>query len=503
MKIYNNFIQAKNETMIPEFLSGRTMESRYNPQRDAENLCNSIQTENRFFLVLGIGSGIFISYLAKRFPEAVIIGLELFEEDIEFLRQSETIKELEKNSLITFTDLQNLETVLTQQYVPAKFGELKIVEQKAWVNENSNYIEQINAFLKRTIGVISADYSVQAHFGKIWTSNIMNNVYLIEKYQNSFKPVFSNDITEKTAVVVAAGPSLDWTIKLLSDSTSRDKYFIISTDTAGNSLIKRNIIPDIIISIDGQSVSYNHFIKTNLNNDSSPIYAFDLCANSSAARHIIESGNKVLFFTSGHPLSSAINESNNYSLPNLFSGAGTVTITALDLAVQSGFKKILILGADFSYHNGKAYTSGTYLDTLYNNSSSKLKESEHTFSKLMFRTELKTISQNIKTTDILEAYKTSLEKYCLSRNLNYKKENDIYTISNTNMGNENTGLFSPINNSFSTKRFINILQKSDLNDIETILLPHVAWLRNNKNYSNHPYKELLKLAFDSIVSYNI
>lgn len=503
MKIYNNFIQAKNGTMIPEFLSGKTMESRYNPQRDAENLCNSIQNEYRFFLVLGIGSGFFISLLAKKFPDAFIIAFELFEEDIEFLRQSETVKELEKNSLITFTHLQNLETVLTKQYIPAKFGELKIVEQKAWVNENSNYIENINSILKRTIGVISADYSVQAHFGKIWTANIMNNVHLIEKYQKSFKPFFSNDITEKTAVIVAAGPSLDRTIKILSDSASRNHYFIISTDTAGNSLIRRNIIPDIIISIDGQSVSYNHFFNTNNKNNSSPIFAFDLCANSSAARHIIESGNKVLFFTSGHPLASAINESNNFSLPNLFSGAGTVTISALDLAVQSGFQKIIILGADFAYQNGKAYTSGTYLDTLFNNCSSKLKESEHTFTKLMFRTELKNISQNIKTTDILEAYKTSLEKYCISRNLYYKKENNIYTISNTNKINENIRFFSTVNNSFSTKRFINILQTSDLNDIETILLPHVAWLRNNKNYSNLPYNDLLKLAFDSIVRYNI
>ena len=128
-------------------------------------------------------------------------------------------------------------------------------------------------------------------------------------------------------------------------------------------------------------------------------------------------------------MSTAINAGSGFSLPVFFSGAGTVTITALDIAVQAGFTDIMILGADFSYSDGKAYTSGTYLDTLYNKGSSKLAETEQTFSKLMFRTELLEITRNKKTTQILQAYKGSLEKYLTEKNISFTKKNEVYELA--------------------------------------------------------------------------
>ena len=500
MQIYKGFEQAKNETQIPVFLSGRTMESRYNPQRDAENLCNSIAEGSNFFLVFGIGSGIFIKLLSQKFPQAKIIALELYKEDIDFLFQNENVKSLQANSNIIFCSLDQLESVLTQNYIPARYGELKIIEQKAWINENSESIPKINSILSKTIGVISADYSVQSHFGKIWLTNILNNSRLAENHLTSFKSVFTNDNLSKTAVIVAAGPTLDKTLKNYSD---KNKYFIIATDTAGLALIKKEIIPDIVVSIDGQAVSYNHFMKSSQKSASQPVCAFDLSANSSAARYVLQNGNKVTFFCSGHPLSTAINLSSGSPLPQLFSGAGTVTITAVDLAVQAGFQKIIILGADFSYSNGKAYASGTYLDSLYNMASSKLSDSEHTFTKLMFRTELKEISETVKTTEILEAYRISLEKYLMQNNIRFDKTDDVYILDcskNNTQRSSKTSLTSDKN--FSLLPFEKKLSTSTPEEAEPLLLPYLAWLRNNKKYKNYTYNELLKLAFNTIVRYN-
>ena len=503
MTIYKSFLEAKNGTHIPVFLNGHTMESRYNPEHDAENLLNSITEPADFFLILGIGSGIFLKLLSQKFPSARIIGFELFDEDIAFLKQSKIISNLQKNSSLSFASLNNIETVLSQTYLPARDGNLKIIEQRAWVNENSEYIPKINEVLQKTLGVISADYSVQAHFGKLWNSNILNNTLLSEKIQGNTVGLFEETALKKTAVIVAAGPSLDKTIKKISEHGQRDNYFIFSTDTAAQSLIKQGIIPEVIVSIDGQAVSYNHFINSAGGYESSSIYAFDLCANASAARYLYETGNRLFFFCSGHPLSSAINISSGTPLPSLFSGAGTVTITALDLAVQSGFKDIMILGADFSYLNGKAYASGTYLDTLYNQSSNKLSKTEQTFSKLMFRTELKNISNEIKTTQILEAYRYSLEKYLENQNISFTKQDDIYILKNQNhCKSVPKGIFSISDKKLSLENFMKKLQSSSIEEAETLLLPYVAWLRNNPKYSEYSYSELLKLALESIVSYN-
>lgn len=487
--IYKSFEFAKNGTNIPVFLSGKTMESRYNPERDADSLCNTINETFSFFLVLGIGSGIFIQKLSEKYPEAKIIGVELEKEDLDFLSTSELIQKIKNNKSIHLTYLENLETILSQTYMPAKHGELKIIEQRAWINENQSKIEKINYILQKSLGIISADYSVQAHFGKLWTFNILNNVRLAQ-----FSSFSINADLNKTAVIVAAGPSLDKNLSILKE---RDKYFIISTDTAGSTLHRYGIIPDILISIDGQNVSFNHFINSN-----SVLYAFDLCANFSAAKHIYESGNQIMFFSSGHPLANAINVSCGNRFPCIFSGAGTVTITALDFAVKTGFKNILILGADFSYSNGKPYASGTYLDALYNSSSSKISSSEKNFSKLMFRTEL-IKSEKKMTTQILEAYKLSMEKYMQSRNIIFRKENDIYFLNCSSDTNENFPLQGNFINLQILSSFFKKLKESSPEEAELLLLPYIAWLRNNKKYKFCSYSELLKLAFNNIVRYNI
>ena len=288
MNIYKSFEKAKNGTLIPVFNSGRTMESRYNPERDAQTLCNSIEEAFDFFLVLGIGSGLFIKNLSQRFPHAKILGLEIYIDDLSFLENSEIVRELEENSLIKLISLDQLEKALVQNYLPAKYGQIKIVEQKAWLSENKDFVENINLILKKTIGLISADYSVQAHFGKIWNSNIINNARLAEKYN------FALDIDiSKTAVIVAAGPSLDKTISLLKENQN---FYIISTDTASSILLKNKINPDLIISIDGQNVSYNHFVEL-----CPSAYAFDLSANFSAAKKLQKLEIKSSFFLQDTP----------------------------------------------------------------------------------------------------------------------------------------------------------------------------------------------------------
>ncbi len=500
--IYKSFEAAKNGTLIPVFQSGRTMESRYNPERDCENVCAGIEGGS-FFVVSGIGSGIFIKMLSQKFGDAKIITVEKNSADIDFLMQNENVKTLCANDNITFCSVEKLFEILTSIYLPAKYGNLQIIEQRGWVNENQQTALEIKAILQKAVSIISADYSVQSHFGKLWNSNILNNVKLAEKTQPVSLYQLTQNQLEKTAVVVAAGPTLDKTINIISKPDYKYQFYIIATDTAAQILVKQNIIPDVIISIDGQSVSYNHFVKAfsdkTLEEKDRPVYAFDLCANNSAVRHVLKNNNRLMFFCSGHPLTAAINSCCNSPLPQIFSGAGTVTISALDFALQAGFEKILILGADFSYSAGKAYTAGTYLDTLYNMTSSRITESEQTFSKLMFRTELKVLSNSAKTTQILEAYKFSLEKYLQDKNVSFIKEDDIYKLKNKSPAQ----CVAIPSTQLSLKPFMAKLKDSNPQEAEMLLLPYIAWLRNNNKYKLLPYSDLLKLAFNTIVSYNI
>lgn len=506
--IYKSIEIAKNGAQIPVLINGKTIESRYNPQTEAQRIAETISTDSLFFIVIGIGGGFLIEEIAKHNPDSLIIGVEKTKEDIEFIRKIQLNKELEQKETIFFTDSDSLINLLIQKYVPVFYGNLEIIEQRAWALENQESKNIINLEIKKALQTISQDYSVQAHFGKIWQNNILNNLQLVQKFIFPSEKIKSIN-TNLKAIIIAAGPSVDKQIELLKQN--KDEYYIIATDTAYSILLKNEICPNAVISIDGQTVSYNHFItSTNINNT---LFIFDLCANPSAVKYIYEKNGPILFSYNNHPLSKLISKKFN-NLINLYTGSGTVTIAALDFALQLGFKNIEILGADFSYQNGKPYAKSTYLDNLYLSSENRTQSYEKKFTSLMMRTPLQKINKNKYTTQILQSYENSLEDYLKIKNAKFIKQNDVYQISNEQTENNILKLKNNQKQEYSFDEFlkdfvknidINIEKKDilDLNEYEISLFPLMSWIKTNENKSKDlKFIELLNLAYKSLQRYN-
>lgn len=498
MKLYNSIISAKNSSQIPVFISGKTMESRYNPEADAEKKAQNQEISAKIILVLGIGSGLFLKNLASIHENSFFIAVENSSEDITFLKQLNSFNDLNTLSNIKIISVEELETCLKTYYLPSFYGNLQIIEQRPWIEEQKENYENIKSAINNSLKQIGADYSVQCHFGKIWQQNFLNNLISSKNYKKDFN--YKID-TRKKAVIVAAGPSLDNTYSLLKN---KSEYYIISTDTAYQSLLKRNIDVDAVVSIDGQNVSFNHFY-----NSTTPLFIFDITGNSKAIKKLMELNKDVYFINTGHPFINLL----NYNIPYISAGSGTVTIAAFDFAVKTGFKDILILGADFSYQNGKAYTAGTYLDSLYYQESNKILPVENLYNKLQFRTELIKINQNKYTTTILNSYCESLENYLKASNCIFNKSNDIYEIK---LSLSDVIIKDIQNQNIKSEIFFNILCKeySEIKDLENIslkdllnhnlsgFLPYIAYLRTKNEFSSYSISEFLKLAYKNIVRYN-
>ena len=197
----------------------------------------------------------------------------------------------------------------------------------------------------------------------------------------------------------------------------------------------------------------------------------------------------------------------NLQIPALFSGAGTVTISALDYAIKSGFKKILIYGADFSYVGGKAYTKGTYLDTLYNSKSSRANTLEKQFDNLLFRTPLIELSKNRCTTTVLKAYQTSLESYLQAQGIRFEHTDNSYILINSAanacdlLGNicitsDNKDLPCRLAKNLITECQNNpvpVIHKN-LSNAQICLLPLISWLRNYDNKEETDFNYYLQKA---------
>lgn len=483
--IYTSITQTKNDSFIPVLANGKTIESKYNPEHQAETIIQQIEKPYTFFIVAGIGSGILLKLLSLKFPEAKIIAIEYSNHDLVFLEQFETFKECKNNPNIILTSFDNLQITILQNYIPALYGDLKVIFQPVWAQENPDYFSNIKECIQSAMIEISRDYSTQCHFGKIWQKNIINNIYACSTLKTEY--TFTPDLN-KTAAVIAAGPSLDSTIQELI--INRNNYFIISTDTAHQTLLKNKVYSDAVVSIDGQSVSYNHFFNSKCTDTS---YIFDLCANPAVTKKLLKDNAKLFFFNNGHPLSQSASEIAESRLPQIYTGSGTVTIAALDIALKAGFKKIEVFGADFGYINNKPYTKGTYLDSLYNKQSNFKSTAEYNFSKLMFRTELLKISPYKKTSEILQSYEKSLEEYLLHQELQFTRTDYKYIISS----NMKTDLCIK-NIKIDYQKYVEYL--SDVNYVP--FLPYIAYLRNQNKYKDCTFADLLKLAHDDIVRYN-
>lgn len=473
--LYKKIEIAKNGTEIPILQNDKSVESKYNPQKEAEIIINNIKNEPKnydFFLVLGIASGSLIEQILINFPQAKIIGVEFNQIDIDFLLKIKKVKQLYENENIIFSDIKNLQINLIKNYLPAKYGDLKIIELFGWSLEQKENIIFINNEIKNALKIISSDFSVQAHFGKIWQKNILNNLKILSK--NCNKKININFDTKKTAVIIGAGPSLDFTLQNILKK--RDDFFIISTDTAFSTLQKNKIIADVVFSIDGQMISVNHFFMNNLIFNKT-LFLFDFCANFSCVNNVKNQKYKFSFFQSGHPFVKFASNFNDFDFPLINTGSGTVTICALDFAIKSGFTKILVLGADFCYQNGKPYAKGTYFDSLYFCDSNKINTTEHKFSKLMFRTPLIKIDEKKKTTTVLCSYKDSFENYLKINNLGFTYKNSIYEIQNTKI----KQLHFPT--SFNFDDFIDYVEKQkqiNTDEIQTAFLPLNAFLKTRQ-----------------------
>lgn len=453
---YTDLISAKDGKIIPA--KGKTaFHSKYAPEKEAESFASQFQ-ENGFFIILGLCGGYHIQKLHEKFPSSKIIVVESSKADILFLSKIECVKNLERQENIFITDLENLEKTILENYLPAVDGNLYFKPLRSYENEFPETVKKSEEIIQNALKIVSADFSVQKHFGKIWQKNIFENLSIAESCE-TFTDFIKDFDTSKTAAVIAAGPSLNKSV--LELKKNRGKYFIISTDTAYGALEKNGVSADVVVSVDGQMVSHSHFM---FKPQPQTKFVFDLCACPSAARKILKDGNKIIFSESSHPLA---NFANHYDGKNHFvhleTGSGTVTIAAANFAAAAGFKQIKLFGADFSYIDGLPYAKGTYLDTNFRRNETRILNAETKFVNLLYRTKTIRISKNTFTTEILQSYKTTMEEFFKSHGIKKIRENEYLAAKK-----EKETLYENFDFFDFKKKFISELKKIRLgNKIDT------------------------------------
>ena len=507
--LYKSTQEARDGTRVPLFSDGKTMFSRYAPLKEVENFGSHIQIEGEFggfFVVAGLGNGIHIQALRKRFPKSRILIVEKSLHEIQWLKDNFDLSHLLSLDTIWLTTVAQAAQTFIQMYNPLLHGNFFFLPVRSWYDQIPEEGATLKASLEQAVASIAADYSTQAHFGKIWFRNFFLNL----KSLADTPPQLQLEIKKDTAFVAAAGPSLDTFISDLQNPNIREKIYLIATDTALPPLLRQGITPEMTVTIDGQGASTRHFLQ---NIPNSMVLAADISSSPDVVVRCKNNGCPILFFRNKNPLpllfANYLKEQhvNSYSLPEIDTGSGTVTSAAVDIAYKLGFSHIQVGGADFAYIQGKPYCRGTYFEDQFCNSSHRTETTEQKYVALQYRSKI--IKQGEKiSTHVLDEYRKSFFEYIQQHGkVSIITDNKTITLPKNDTNKTSNSSISMIKiPSLSRKNYNdfvawykNLLEKQDDSVISSIL-PLFSWYLK-KNNDKCDIFHIMKLAYSLTVRY--
>jgi len=439
------FLKSRGAEIIPAFIlpNGDTqpLHSMIDPVREAERLISS-SSNNDFLIFLGLGGG-FAPLAALEKTNARVVVIDFNKSEIEELLAGKDYSKLlssDRFNLLVDFSAQKIKTFILENFNPCLYSGIKTIPLRTRIDQDTAKFDSVTVIIKEAIEDVSGDYSVQAHFGLRWFSNIIRNIKRAENQDSNILSEFKKRrITN--AAIAAAGPSLDAQLPSLLKFKSQGG-FIISSDTALGALLHNGIEPDVVVNIDCQHISYFHFAGLNMRH-------IPLVLDIASPPLLGDLSHAPIFFSSGHPLCLYLN-SNWKHFPHLDTSGGNVTYACLSLAESLGSQNITLFGADFSYIKNRTYARGTYIYPYFYKTQNRLSSLEAQMSRFLYRSPFLPQENEHKDyyeTSQLRFYRQRLEEKVLSMRANVTCE---------------PGNGAPIN----LKRAVGITQASDNGNIE-------------------------------------
>lgn len=395
-KTSNNFTLA----VISEEGKRVYLHSKINPISD-KTLEQIHASKSNTLIVLGLALGYHITNILPSISAKKIIIIE---------HEKGLKEEIEKNKINNlFCDkrilcVENCSISTFQKLLPQlledKTSTILIADHHPSVRAFPMYYGEIkktiNDYLSKTI----SDISTIDRFGKIFFKNAIKNISYLCKTKTI--NCFINKFTKYDAVIVSSGPSLDKSLSSLQKN--QNKIFIIAADSAVQTLISSNILPDFIVSIDPQPYTWEHL----QNAPKASIYLKSLSANFSK-------NDNDFFYLNTHPLCQLIKSIDN-TIESMDANTGNVTGDALVIAKKFAFNKIYILGLDSSFPENSIYSKGSAYQKRFSFTIDRFNSLDTKNFNYIYKNSSNLIVDNKKTRKSFLHYKAQIEKTISSFN---------------------------------------------------------------------------------------
>lgn len=212
------------------------------------------------------------------------------------------------------------------------------------------FMESIETLvLKRNTLVMQGSRLIENEFSHMIDCVSQSSIWeLIQTFRakNKEKP--------SAAVLVSAGPSLDYNIKDLRKA--KGKMFIIAVDTAIRPLLQADVIPDLFITVDPVK---DLFLFEQEGVSQIPMV---LAMNVKNGVSKIHKGRHFYILNSGDYITNIMKQYDKK--PVSISSGGSVATDAFTLLRKMGFHTIILVGQDLAYPGNRSHAKAAYDDTI-------------------------------------------------------------------------------------------------------------------------------------------
>ncbi|MDR2767232.1 MAG: DUF115 domain-containing protein [Treponema sp.] len=340
-------LHAKNG--LPVVVRGSAaLHSRYDPVSEAARYVAALDAapNSEAFLLVEPALGYLAEPLKQRFPRARIYGLH----SSAFFSRSEAgkVSRIAPDANWTPAREISLEDFLEDALEGIAVEKVRIVEWRPGIDAYGKQSLALFAQTAEIIRRIHANRVTEKAFARRWVRNFLRNLDLLDAAVTHVRG-------NAPVVVCASGPGLEEAIPLIS--LSRPSIFLAAVSSAAPALLARDLIPDLIVASDGGPWALLHLYEACRREGSGAVYAAAL----SAALPSQLSARALLPFRDG----SLYQELVLGKTPFLrFPQRGTVSASALDLAMVLTSGPVYVAGLDLAHRDLRTHARPYAFDTL-------------------------------------------------------------------------------------------------------------------------------------------
>lgn len=358
-KIYTIETREEEKSLVMEFgAEGKNAVFRFNstakPTVEAERFAKQFEMLpiKRIAVLFGLGSGIFAKKLLERLSdESLLIIYEPCSAVTDYVKEHFDIAGLLgdervvlcveendrlafKESLISNVDYYRLESMIVA--VHPRYDE-------AFAESYGRFIGYLNENRER----ILVNKNTLARFKNTASANVITNLHVLREINltEELGKILPKDVP---VIIVSAGPSLDKNVWLLREL--KGHCLILAVDTAVKSLLERDILPDITITVDAEKPKEHY---ADIRSLEIPIIMDGESNPEIIGKH---TGRKILYNCRDYM--KRLLESIGKEVPCDVASGGSVATAAFAICYQLEMKTIILIGQDLAYSGETTHAGG-------------------------------------------------------------------------------------------------------------------------------------------------